>query len=170
MTPTDEARWDAVEDASEAIAEGSFPEAVALLEETLRDDPGNAYASYFLGNAQFELGKFDRSLKAFVRALEVSPDYIGAMIGAGQSLRMLGQHDKAIRMGKQILARRKDDGDALYLLGMSHFARGDSHAAATYLERFLTTSPELEVATEVRGVLQVLAGEVLPSVDEGSEQ
>ena len=87
---------------------------------------------------------------------------VGAMLGAGQTLRMMGEYDRAIRMGQRVLQKQEDDGDALFLVGATHFQKGENEAAKRYLERFLETSPELEVALEVEGMLQVVRGEVLP--------
>jgi len=63
-------------------------------------------------------------------------------------------------MGQEVLARAADDGDALFLIGSSSFARGDYAKAKTHLERFLHTNPEIEVATEVEGMLQVIRGKL----------
>jgi cytochrome c-type biogenesis protein CcmH/NrfG len=76
---------------------------------------------------------------------------------------MLGRYEQGIRMAQQVLARRKDDPDALFLLGTCHFALGNEKAAEQWLERFLATRPEIEVALEVSGMLQVLRGEVVPA-------
>jgi cytochrome c-type biogenesis protein CcmH/NrfG len=63
-------------------------------------------------------------------------------------------------MGQQVLARSADDGDALFLIGAASFARGDYAKAKSHLERFLNTSPEIEVAVEVEGMLQVIRGKL----------
>ena len=88
------------------------------------------------------------------------------MLGAGQTLRMMGEHERAIRMGQEALRVQKDDPDALYLLGAVHFQRGENKLAFGYLSRFLETGPELEVALEVEGMLQIVRGEVLPALEE----
>ena len=74
---------------------------------------------------------------------------------------MMGQHDKALRMARQVLNVEKDDPDALYLAGCTHFQRGESHAAMKYLQAF-STGPEIEVALEVEGMLKVLRGQATP--------
>jgi tetratricopeptide (TPR) repeat protein len=84
------------------------------------------------------------------------------MIGAGQTLRMMGEYDRAIRMGQRVLRSDKDDGDALFLVGAAHFQKGENQAAKRYLEHYLETGPELEIALEVEGMLQVVRGDVLP--------
>jgi cytochrome c-type biogenesis protein CcmH/NrfG len=61
-----------------------------------------------------------------------------------------------------VLQKDQEDADALFLVGAAHFQKGDNQAAKRYLEHYLETGPELEVALEVEGMLQVLRGEVLP--------
>lgn len=162
MTDTPESRWEAAEEAAERLKDGDPDGAVAAAEDVLERDARNEYAWFFLGCAHFEKSELGSALKAFVRALEIAPTYLGAMVNLGHTLRLLGRHDEAIRLGKRILLQAPEDGDALYLLGLTYFARGDGGAASAHLERFLNTRPEAEVALEVSGMLQTLRGEVIP--------
>jgi thioredoxin-like negative regulator of GroEL len=59
-------------------------------------------------------------------------------------------------MAHQVLARAPHDPDAMFLIGTCSFAVGDDAKAKEHLERFLHTNPELEVAQEVQGMLQVI--------------
>lgn len=156
--------WEAAQEGAELIAEGNPEEAVRVLTQLVLDQPTNEHAWFFLGAAHYERTHYDLALAAYVKALEAKPLFVGAMIGSGHALRMLGRHEQAIRMGHEVLKRDKNDGDALFLLGAAHFARDDAHAAIGYLERFLDTRPEAEVATEAHGMLQVLRGEVAPAL------
>lgn len=158
--------WDAAQEGAELIAEGRHDEAVEELEALIARQPRNEYAYFFLGCAHFERERYAKALAAYVKTLEIAPAYVGAMLHLGHTLRMLGRHEQAIRLGAHVLARRPEDPDALYLLGACHFARGDEAAATGYLERFLVTRPEVETATAARGMLQVLRGEVVPAVPE----
>jgi tetratricopeptide (TPR) repeat protein len=159
---TDAGRWDAAEEGAELVREGELEAAIQALERVILVDPGNPYAHFFLGNAHFERGAFDKAMKAYVLALERAPEYVGAMVALGHTLRMLGRYQQALRMGVQVLARDKDDPDALYLMGLAHYARGEEAAAKTYLERFLATGPEVEAAQEARGLLEILLGRAQP--------
>ena len=156
-----EAAWEAAQDGAELIVDHQPERAVEVLEALIAADPSNEYAYFFLGSAHYELRHYEKALAAYVTALKLAPTYVGAMINAGHTLRMLGRYDHAIRMAHEVQARQKDDPDALYLLGASHFARGDNSQAAAYLERFLHTNPELEAAIEAEGMLQILRGEVV---------
>jgi cytochrome c-type biogenesis protein CcmH/NrfG len=155
-------RWEAAEEGIELLHAGRVTEAIDELLRVVRDNPQNEYAYHFLGHAYFEREAFPEALKSYVEALTLQPDYVGAMVGAGQALRMMGEYDRAIRMGRRVLDKRADDPDALFLLGATHFQKGENQAAKQHLERFLETNPELEVALEVEGMLQVIRGEVLP--------
>lgn len=162
MDDLQSARWEAVEEGMELLNDGEADRAIDELLRVAREDPRNEYAYHFLGHAYFEKQAYREALKSYVEALNLAPDYVGAMVGAGQALRMLGEYDKAIRMGQRVLQKREDDGDGLFLVGAAHFQKGENEAAKRYLERFLQTNPELEVALEVEGMLQVIRGEVLP--------
>lgn len=161
----DVGRWDSAQEGAELVREGDFDGAIDELERVLAGDPDNQYAYYFLGCAHFEKGNFDKAMKAYVLALDRAPEYLGAMVHLGHTLRMLGRYDQALRMGREVLARDANDPDALYLMGLVHYARGDESAAAGYLRRFLDTQPELEVAQEARGLLEILEGRVEPIDD-----
>ena len=162
MTKSDADKWEAAEEGIELLRSGEPDDAITAFLEVITEDPLNEYAHHFLGHAYFDKEAYPEALKCYVAALELAPDYVGAMIGAGQALRMMGEYDRALRMGHRVLQGRPEDPDALFLLGAIHFQRGENDAARRYLERFMKTDPELEVALEVEGMLQVIRGELLP--------
>ncbi len=155
-------RWEAAQEGAELLREGRVEEAIRELEALVTSAPDNEYALYFLGAARFEAGHFERAMKAYLGAVDRSPGYVGALAGLGHSLRMLGRHDQALRVAKQILLKAKDDPDGHHIAGLAHFARGEAAAAREHLERFLATRPELEVAREIHGILEVLRGRFAP--------
>ena len=158
----DAARWDAAQEGAELLREGELDAAIRELEGLVEREPDNAYAYHFLGGAHFERGELDKAMKAYVLALERAPRYIGAMVALGHTLRLLGRYDQALRMGNAVLAIQKGDADALYLMGLTHYARGEEAAARGYLLRFLETHPEVEVAQEAQGLLEIIEGRAQP--------
>jgi len=155
-----EEHWDAAQPGAELIAEGDYASAVQVLTALIEEQPRNEYAYFYLGAAYYELEEYPKALKSYVKALEIVPGYLGAMVNAGHTLRMLGRFEEAMRMGQQVLARAPEDADALFLIGAASFARGDYARAQGFLERFLHTHPEIEIATEVEGMLQVIRGKI----------
>ncbi|MCA9602287.1 MAG: tetratricopeptide repeat protein [Polyangiales bacterium] len=164
MTTETEARdhWAEAEPGIDLLETGDIDEAIRVLEAVILENDENEYAYFFLGNAHFEQEAWDKALKAYLFAVERAPEYVGAMIGAGHALRMMGRERDAIRMAEQVLKRQANDPDALYLLGVTHFHLGNEAPAKRFLESYLATRPEAEVDLEVRGMLEVLAGRVLP--------
>lgn len=151
--------WEAAEEGAELVSEGEHSAAIAELSAVIERQPDNHYALFFMGSALLETGEAARALKAFVAALTLVPDYPGALVGAGWSLHTLGRYREGIRVGRQVLAKSKEDPDALYLCGLCHYALDDRAAALSYLQRFVDTRPEIEVAMEADAVIRVLRGE-----------
>jgi tetratricopeptide (TPR) repeat protein len=152
----DTAHWDEVEDAVELTHDERFQDALYALRDVIRQSPKNPYAYYFLGVALFETAQAEPARDAYRAALRLSPNYLGARVALSHVLRMLGDLRGAISEAEEALRRHAGDSDALHAAGLAHAARGDNQAARRYLNAFLASSPEFEVATEVRAILETL--------------
>jgi len=149
----DAARWDAVEEATELLHEERFYDALLFLREVLKSDPSNAYAFYFLGVALYESGELEAARDAYRACLAQAPKHLGARVALSHVMRELGDSREAIREGMSALAIAPGDSDALHAVGLAYLARGETAAARKYLEAFLESKPEFEVATDVRAIL-----------------
>ena len=152
--PKHDARWDAVEDATELLRDGDSEGAIRALNAVLDGDPGNSYAQHFLGAAHFERGEFDESRRAYEQAVKLAPAYLGAVVGLGHALRMMGRLEEAKKTGERALAMGaspQGDPDAHYLLGLTFAARGEATRAIWHLESFVASNPELEVRQRGHG-------------------
>jgi tetratricopeptide (TPR) repeat protein len=156
--PDDAAAWSAVEEATELLHEERFREAIVELRNVLKRDAKNAYAYYFLGIAFFEIGEVEAARDAYAASLRLAPGHLGARVALAHVLRILGDVRGAIRQGMTVLERAPGDPDALHAIGLAYHARGDEKAARKYLEAFLATNPEFEVAVETRSLLEGMAG------------
>ena len=156
-TDKEHARWDAVEEATELLHEERYHDALLELRKVLKADPQNAYAYYFLAIALFESGEMQTARDAYRACLKIAPTHLGARVALCHVLRTLGDLREAVREGLAALSQAPGDADALHALGLAYHARGDKAAAQKYLEAFLQTKPEFEVAVEVRAMLGELA-------------
>jgi len=154
----DREHWAAVEDATELLHEERYREAMVELREVLKKDAKNPYAYYFLGISFFEVGELEAARDAYAACLKLAPAHLGARVALCHVLRMTGDLRGAVREGLAALSQAPGDGDALYAVGLAYHARGDEAAARKYLEAFLATNPEFEVAVETRGLLGAMAG------------
>lgn len=153
----DRAHWEAVVDATELLHEERFREAMVSLRNVITRDAKNSYAYYFLGIAFFEVGELEPSRDAYRACLAIAPKHLGARVALTHVLRQMGDLREALKEGLTALSQAPGDADALHAIGLVYLARGDDAAARRYLEAFLETKPEFEVATEVRAILEDLA-------------
>jgi tetratricopeptide (TPR) repeat protein len=160
--------WEAVEEATELLHEERFREAMLELKAVLEKNPKNPYAFYFLGVALFEVGELEPARDAYAASLRLAPRYLGARVALCHVLRLAGDVRGAIREGLAALSQSPGDADALYAVGLAYNARGDEAATRKYLEAFLETNPEFEVATETRALLASL-GDQPPPADDGDD-
>jgi Flp pilus assembly protein TadD len=163
----DAAHWSAVEEAVELEHEERFREAIVELRRVLRDDARNPYAYFFLGVAFFEIGEVEPARDAYAACLRLAPAHLGARVALAHVLRMLGDTQGAVREGMTALSRAPGDPDALYAVGLAYHAQGDDAGARKYLEAFLETGPEFEVAVETRALLGAIGG---GEGDEGDDE
>ncbi|GAC1353183.1 MAG: hypothetical protein NVS3B20_18640 [Polyangiales bacterium] len=154
--PVDAAHWGEVEDAVELIHDGSPIEGIIALREVIRASPRNPYAFHFLGIALFETSELEAARDAYRAALTLSPKYLGARVHLSHVLRML--HDVRGALEQAEVAHRQvpDDPEVWHALGLAHAQRGDKEAGRRYLEAYLGSHPEVEVAAEVRAILEQL--------------
>ena len=165
----DARRWGDVEEATELLHEERFREAMVELRDVLQRDPRNAYAYYFLGIAFFEVGETESARDAYTACLKLAPGHLGARVALSHVLRMLGDTRGAVREGMAVLERAPNDPDALHAIGLAHHAAGEARAARRYLEAFLATNPELEVALETRSLLETIPGGKKPAAKDADD-
>ena len=149
----DKAYWGEVEEATELLAEERFRDALAALRDVAKRSPKNHYAYYFSAIALFEIGELAPARDAYRACLALAPAHLGARVALSHVLRQLGDAKGAIQEGARALSQSPGDAEALHAVGLAYLERGDETAAKKYLEAFLDTKPELEVAVEVRAIL-----------------
>jgi Flp pilus assembly protein TadD len=154
----DREHWAAVEEASELLHEERYREAMVELRQVLGKDANNPYAYHLLGIAFFEVGELEAARDAYAACLKLAPSHLGARVALCHVLRMTGDVRGAVREGLAALGQAPGDGDALHAVGLAYHARGDEAAARKYLEAFLATNPEFEVAVETRALLGAMGG------------
>jgi tetratricopeptide (TPR) repeat protein len=157
--PTDEERWEAIEEATELLIDKSYQPALEHLKRVIEADPGNAYAFYYTGVAMDELGRREAARDAFQAAVTVAPSYLAARVGLAHALRKTGDLDGAVREAMEALAQFPEDGDAHFAIGLALAAAGDRKGARAHLEVFLRSGAEIEAQIEARAMLEQLASD-----------
>jgi len=152
----DARHWEAVEEATELLAEGKHFEALTVLRDVIRADRENPYAYHWVGVALWEKGEIEPARDAYEAAVKLAPDYLGARVGLSHALRELGNARAALREAREALRRFPKDGDATLAAGLAEAALGNRKQARRDLGAFLERAPELESSLEVKQILEML--------------
>jgi len=99
--------------AKEYISANMYPQAAALLEEEINDDPGNAEAHYLLGKCYLNIGDIEKAEDRFKSAIKLKPDEYAALIGdefmsAGMSFLKSDKYDTASALFYKAIEYRPD--------------------------------------------------------------
>jgi superkiller protein 3 len=115
---------DALSDGKRALKEGRVDEAVALLRQAAKADPGSAPAQIALGQALERRRRWEEALGAFSAGTRLDPRSSEAQRGQGAALTRLGRLEEAVKAYQEAtrLDRRFPDaqlalGDVLVRLG-----------------------------------------------------
>jgi uncharacterized protein (TIGR02466 family) len=118
---------------------GRRRQAIAVLEACLARDPGNVSVLATLALTLRDEGRFDDSIAASRRAVELAPAESAFWCGLGRTLLEAGRADEALRVAASYLERRPGHAGALSLEVLSRGALGDEASVERLLdyERFV---------------------------------
>jgi len=116
-------------------------------------DPVPGDLAYHAGNTLFEDGFYERAAAEYREALDENPDHIHALRGLARSLHKMGEHDRALALYDEAIARapaRPQDEDVRAALAANHANRGilldtmgRHQAALEDYDRALELDPEI---------------------------
>jgi tetratricopeptide (TPR) repeat protein len=117
--------------AEKAIAEEKFADAIAALDEFLKDQPNDAYAHFHLGYAYTGLKDWQKAVVSYRRAAELKPDMAAAHLNLGL---LLYEHEspqasiEPLRRAAELLA---NEARPHFLLGTALERSGRAAEAVT---------------------------------------
>lgn len=112
-------------------------EAVPLLEECLREQPGDAKAAFLLGRALAASGQWRAAAEAFEKAAEKQPQDLDTALALAEAWQRAGEKQKAAAG----YARFPDEPAALERLGVLELEAGELDNAIRHLEAVRARSP-----------------------------
>lgn len=99
--------WGHYRDAMELRSQDKPESVIEHAQQLIKEQPNNTAPYFMLGDAYFELGKFDDALASFNKALAKSPCDPYALNYRGTTYAQLGQFDKAIADYSRVIEIRK---------------------------------------------------------------
>lgn len=117
----------------------------------LEKDPKDKESLMFLGNANYDINRFEQAKDYYKRYLELDPTHPGVRTDLATSYYKTGDVDSAVRELKRVVARIPDHEAALYNLGLILWQDKHNNAGAVEAwEALLKAHPNHPKAVEVR--------------------
>jgi tetratricopeptide (TPR) repeat protein len=127
-----------------AYREGRLPEARALFEKVVAEDPQDSAATHYLGLISQAQGDTDGALRWYGRTLELAPEDTDARFDLGTLLLEAGRLPEASAEFDRVLAAQPDRAPARLFAGIVRYRAGAYPEALRELERAATLDAELQ--------------------------
>ena len=128
-----------------------FMAVVMQYKQRLEKNPRDKDALMFLGNANYDINRFDQAKDYYKRYLDVDPTHPGVRTDLATSYYKIKDVDSAVRELKTVVAQDPDREAALYNLGLLLWQeKHDSPGAIKAWEALLKSHPNHPKAAEVR--------------------
>ncbi len=129
----------------------SFMEKLEGFKKKLAKDPKDIEALIFMANANFDIQRFERAQKFYLRALEVDPNNPHIRTDLASTYRHMGNSDKAIDELDHVINEHPNHEIALYNLGIILLNdKEDGARAAKTWERLVKLNPHDPLSDELR--------------------
>lgn len=152
--------------ASRYLQAGRVNEAVALIEQVLRDDPKAIHALTMMAGLLRMQNRFAESASYMQRAIEIDPTDPYQLAGLGETYTMLEQYDKAVAACTKALKIYPDLQLGHYYLASALAKRGAIDASLQHYERAAALAPrDARIRVEYAQALRT-AGRPADAIDQ----
>src|SRR6266849_65612 len=132
---------DLLRQAEERIQREQFSSAEALLEQALRQEPGNAQALYRLGYVQYRQRKLSQARNSFAEVLKVAPPAYNSRYFLGRIALLENKHLEAIEWLEPVVASKETVFDAASQLASAHAGAAQPQKALPFLRIAVAEAP-----------------------------
>jgi arylsulfatase A-like enzyme/Tfp pilus assembly protein PilF len=133
--------FNALTRAREVGLNGDPEEAIRTISAIIAEDPTISDAHFSLGNVLNKARRFEESIEAFKKALELKPDDSFAVINVANAFQAMGRTDDAEEFVLGHIARGFEDSQFYFLLGNLRGQRNEPDKAIPYFEKCLELNP-----------------------------
>ncbi|NIP43241.1 MAG: tetratricopeptide repeat protein [candidate division Zixibacteria bacterium] len=142
-------------------AEKAFQKYIELIPND--PNPHDSYAELLM-----KMGKYEKSIEHYKKALSVNPDFIASHIGIATNYNFLNKHESARKEIKAIYANAKDDGQrraAQFCMAVSYADQGDLNEALNAVKKQYEIAQKIDDKPAMAGDL-ALMGQILMEMGE----
>lgn len=138
---------------SELPQDHPTPEEMEHLQHLLQQveaDPQDRQSRILLGNAYYDMGRYDAAVRWYEEALALDSDDVNVTTDLATSYLYMNNVDKAIETYKQSLNLNPDHPQTLQNLGIAYFYTGRYRDAIQHWERLVENNPEYPHVEEIK--------------------
>ena len=135
-----------------------YTQATDLLEQSVRTDPGEAYAYNALGISYLEQAKYQQALPAFRDAARRAPNWSYPLLGVALSYEQAGDNASAVRTYQQAMKQTPQYGFWPYNLGLVYQKMNRRSDAETSYRKAMALMPNSGMPLNALGTLKAAEG------------
>jgi TonB family protein len=128
-----------------------FNQAAEAFKHSIKQDPSNPEAYYYLANSYFKMYRVKEAVKAYKRVIELKPDHFLAYNNLGTAYHSLGDFKEAISSYEKALQVKPDSPEAIFGLGVAYLELKDKDAALEQHKRLVAI--DIERADKLYGYI-----------------
>ena len=117
-------------------------EQLAELQEQAEADSEDGQARIALGNAYYDMGRFDGAIQWYEEALGLMPDDVNIRTDLGTAYLYTGNPIKAVELYQRSLEIQPDHAQTLYNIGVTYLSTGNFAEALGSLQKLLEFHPD----------------------------
>ncbi len=115
-----------------------------------RSDPADHEVRVAIGNAFYDMGRYDAAIPWYEEALALHPDDVGISTDLGTSYLATGAAELALEQYRKSLELEPEHPQTLQNMGFAFFSTGNYQEAINSWEHLLEAHPEYAHAEEIR--------------------
>ena len=112
------------------------------LESLAQSNPQGKDARVALGNAYYDMRRFDAAIRWYSEALELEPDDVSVRTDLATSYLYMGNSIKALELYKESLKIDPNHAQTLQNVGVAYFSTGNFPEAIESWEKLITLHPQ----------------------------
>ena len=138
--------------------QGDYENAATELRESLQGMP-DLGGFYFLGLAEYRMGRFELALNQFQRALDIQPGHAQSRLMVAMTLLRQKRIDDCIYQAGKVLQDNDQNAMAHNIIGSAYLAKGEFDRAMEHLDRAIGLDPSLADAHMKKGLFNLSQGD-----------
>lgn len=113
-------------------------------------DPQDAHSRIHLGNAFYDMGRFDLAIRWYEEAVKLEPENIDLNTDLATSYLYMDNVEKAIELYKKSLSLDAAHPQSLQNIGVAFYARDDFQEAIRFWQKLVDLHPEYPHREEIK--------------------